>query len=196
MWILSLLGALLYICYLAKCVDCGVNIYYSLPSFLYAWSAWYWRRFVKVPPGWLLFCLFLLFILSSIILYSKAMFWYLPWILISVISLLRAYHCIIMKISSLTKLAHLSLKSDFCDLAIATAALIVSIHIRACLLSHFSHVQLFAVDCNQPGSSVHGILQARILEWIAIPSSRRSSWSRDWTHVSYVSYTGRWVLYH
>ena len=132
----------------------------------------------------------------SIILYSKAMFWYLPWILISVISLLRAYHCIIMKISSLTKLAHLSLKSAFCNLAIAIAALIVRIHIRACLLSHFSHVQLFAVDCNQPGSSVHGILQARILEWIAIPSSRRSSWPRDWTHISYVSYTGRWVLYH
>ena len=42
------------------------------------------------------------------------------------------------------------------------------------------------VDHSLPGSSVHGILQARILEWIAMPSSRRSSWPRDWTHFSYV----------
>ena len=32
------------------------------------------------------------------------------------------------------------------------------------------------VDCNPPSSSVHGILQARILEWVTIPSSRGSSW--------------------
>ena len=38
-----------------------------------------------------------------------------------------------------------------------------------------------------PGSSVHGILQARILEWIAIPCSRLSSWPRDWTHGSCIS---------
>ena len=37
------------------------------------------------------------------------------------------------------------------------------------------------VRCNQPGPSVHGILQARILEWVAIPFSRRSSWPRDQT---------------
>ena len=40
------------------------------------------------------------------------------------------------------------------------------------------------VDCSQPGSSVHGIFQARILEWVAISFSRRSSWPRDWTWVS------------
>ena len=40
------------------------------------------------------------------------------------------------------------------------------------------------VDCNLPGSSVHGILQARILEWVAISFSRWSSWPRDWTWVS------------
>ena len=38
--------------------------------------------------------------------------------------------------------------------------------------------------CSLPGSCVHGILQARILEWIAIPFSRASSWPRDWTQVS------------
>ena len=40
------------------------------------------------------------------------------------------------------------------------------------------------VDCNLLGFSVHRILQARILEWIAIFFSRGSSWPRDWTHVS------------
>ena len=55
----------------------------------------------------------------------------------------------------------------------------------ACMLSHFSHVQLFAtLDCNPPSSSVHGSLQARILEWFAMTSSRGSSRPMDWTHVS------------
>ena len=40
------------------------------------------------------------------------------------------------------------------------------------------------MDCSLPGSSVHGILQARILERVAISSSRRSSQPRDWTQVS------------
>ena len=39
-------------------------------------------------------------------------------------------------------------------------------------------------DYSLPGSSVHEILQARILEWVAISFSRRSSWPRDWTQVS------------
>ena len=43
------------------------------------------------------------------------------------------------------------------------------------------------MDCNLPGSSVHGILQARILEWVAMPSSRGSSQPRDQTRVFYVS---------
>ena len=41
------------------------------------------------------------------------------------------------------------------------------------------------MDCSPPGCSVRGILQARILEWVVMPSSRGSSWSRDLTHVSY-----------
>ena len=50
------------------------------------------------------------------------------------------------------------------------------------------------MDCSPPGSSVQGILQARILEWVAMLSSRASSRSRDQTHVSYVSSTGRGFL--
>ena len=64
-----------------------------------------------------------------------------------------------------------------------------------CVLRHLSDVWLFVIrmDCSLSGSSVHRILQARILEWIAMPSSRGSSWPRDRTCVSCI---GRWVLYH
>ena len=41
------------------------------------------------------------------------------------------------------------------------------------------------MDCSLPNFSVHGIFQARVLEWVAISFSRGSSWPRDWTQVSY-----------
>ena len=44
-----------------------------------------------------------------------------------------------------------------------------------------------SMDCSSPGSFVHGILQARILEWVAMPSSRGSSRTRDQTRISCVS---------
>ena len=40
------------------------------------------------------------------------------------------------------------------------------------------------MDYSPPGSTVHGTLQARILEWVAILFSRGSSWPRDWTRIS------------
>ena len=49
------------------------------------------------------------------------------------------------------------------------------------------------MDCNVPGSSVHGILLARIPEWVAISFSRASYSPRDWTHISCI---GRRILYH
>ena len=39
-------------------------------------------------------------------------------------------------------------------------------------------------DCSLPGSFIHGVFQARVLEWVATSLSRRSSWPRDWTRVS------------
>ena len=45
----------------------------------------------------------------------------------------------------------------------------------------------YPMDCSPPGSSVHGILQARVLEWVAISFSRGSSRPRDWTHVSSIA---------
>ena len=52
------------------------------------------------------------------------------------------------------------------------------------------------MDHSPPGSSVHGILQARTLEWVSMPFSRGASQPRGQTHPSYVSWVGRWVLYH
>ena len=54
------------------------------------------------------------------------------------------------------------------------------------------------VDCSPPGSSVHRILQARILEWVAISYSRGSFQPRGQSRgrVSYVSCNGRWIIYH
>ena len=52
------------------------------------------------------------------------------------------------------------------------------------------------IDYSSSGSFVHGILQARILEWISISSFRGYSWSKDWTSLSYISCIGRQVLYH
>ena len=49
------------------------------------------------------------------------------------------------------------------------------------------------MECSSPASSVHGILQARILEWIAIHFLRESSQPRDWTLVSGIA---RQILYH
>ena len=43
------------------------------------------------------------------------------------------------------------------------------------------------MDSSLPGSSVHEIFQARILECVAISFSRRSSWPKDWTWVSYIA---------
>ena len=66
------------------------------------------------------------------------------------------------------------------------------------------HVQLLQscstlcnpLDCSPPGSSVHGTLQARVLEWAAVPSSRGPSRPRHWTRMSSVLHVGRRALYH
>ena len=66
--------------------------------------------------------------------------------------------------------------------------------VSVCVLSH---VQLcHFMNCSLPGSSVHEIFQARILEWVAISYSRGSSWPRNWTRVSWISCIGRRILYH
>ena len=62
----------------------------------------------------------------------------------------------------------------------------------ACLVAKSSPTLCDPLDCSPPGSSVHGISQARILEWVAISFSRGSSWPREWTHISCI---GRRIPY-
>ena len=56
-----------------------------------------------------------------------------------------------------------------------------------------THSLVFTYTTTAPGSSVHDIFQARILEWVAISSSRVSSWSRGQIRISCIS---MWILYH
>ena len=62
-----------------------------------------------------------------------------------------------------------------------------------CLAAKLCLTHWDPVDYSPPGSSVHGISQARILEWVSMSFIRRSSQPRDRTHVSCI---GRWILYH
>ena len=68
-------------------------------------------------------------------------------------------------------------------------------HFKSCVHAQsLSHLSLCdPMDCSLPGSSVPGISQARILEWVAISFSRVPSLPRDETCISCI---GRWILYH
>ena len=55
------------------------------------------------------------------------------------------------------------------------------------LVAHLCLTLYDPMDCSLPGSSIHGILQARILEWVAIPFSRASAQPRDQTQVSRIA---------
>ena len=56
-----------------------------------------------------------------------------------------------------------------------------------CLVAHLWPTLCNPLDCSLPGSSVHGIFQARILEWVAIFFSKGSSLPRNQTHVSCIA---------
>ena len=61
------------------------------------------------------------------------------------------------------------------------------------MMTYVKNIQgLEWVHAQSPGSTIHGIFQARILEWVSISSLRCSSWPRDWT---YISHLARQILY-
>ena len=71
------------------------------------------------------------------------------------------------------------------------------INILSVCLSAQSCMTLYThMDYSLPGSSVHGIPQARILEWVVDSSSKGSSQPRDQSHIFYVSCIGGQILYH
>ena len=67
---------------------------------------------------------------------------------------------------------------------------------HGCSVAQLCPILCDPMDCSPPGSSVCGIPQARILEWVAVSSSRASSWPRDWTWVSSIFCIGRRILYY
>ena len=72
----------------------------------------------------------------------------------------------------------------------------VCAHVRAHICAQSCQTLFDTIDCSPPGFSVHGICQARILEWVAISFSRGSSWPRNRTRVSCISCIGRRILYY
>ena len=72
----------------------------------------------------------------------------------------------------------------FCQLPSTISFLLAQLLVTCVLVAQSCPILCNPVDCSPPGSSVHGILQARILEWVAMPSSRGFSWPRDWSHIS------------
>ena len=75
--------------------------------------------------------------------------------------------------------------------------LCVCVCVCVCMLTQL-HLTLWddPMDWSLPGSYIHGIFQARILEWVTLSFSRGSSQPRHQTHVSSVSCIGRQILYH
>ena len=69
----------------------------------------------------------------------------------------------------------------------------VCVCVCVCVCAQLCPTLCNPMDYSSPCSSVHGLSQARMLEWVAISFSRGSSRLRDQT---LVSYTGRWILYH
>ena len=65
-------------------------------------------------------------------------------------------------------------RSHFCEL----------LEIQYKCRMYLAHTLCNPMVCSLPGFSTHGIFQERILEWVAISFSKRSSWPRDWAHVS------------
>ena len=63
-----------------------------------------------------------------------------------------------------------------------------------CLATQSCMTVCFPMDCSLPGSSIHGILQASILLWVAVSFSRASSRPKDRTYVFWVSCIDRWIL--
>ena len=71
--------------------------------------------------------------------------------------------------------------------------LLLSVSVCVCSVAQLCLTLCDPIDCSPTATSVHGILQTRILEWVPIPFSRGSSRPRDWTHISC---SGRRILYH
>ena len=84
-------------------------------------------------------------------------------------------------------LLNVDIQSVFIGLGSLCVFSVIPDHFLCVLVTQFCLTLCDPMDCSPPGSSIHGILQARILEWVAISFSRGSSQPRDWTQVSSIA---------
>ena len=70
-----------------------------------------------------------------------------------------------------------------------------SLCVCLCSVGHSCLTLWDPMDCSPPGFSAHGIIPAKIVEWVAISSYRRSSLPRNWTLISCISSVSRWILH-
>ena len=104
------------------------------------------------------------------------------------------------KLDSVLKSRDIILPTKFCIVK-GVVFPVVMYGCKNCTIRKAEPLQSFPTFCNSMnciplGSSVHGILQARILKWVVLSSLRGSLPSRDQTPASCVFYIGRWILYH
>ena len=114
-----------------------------------------------------------------------------PWLVIYLGRLLLLLPFLSPKLNDWKLFKHLFLKHH----AVLSREYRVASDVSVCAYSVMSD-SLWPHDCSLPGSSVHEILQTRILEQAAISYSRGLSWPKDQTHVSCISCLGRRILYH
>ena len=123
-----------------------------------------------------------------------------------------SFHCVVPQIQNVRIILEFFLSTDLHFLCMTNVYLvsptsnintylnyICNINMCACSVAQSCSCLCNPMDCNPPGSSVHEILQARILDWVAMPSFRISSPPRNQTRVSCVSCiscTGKRILYH
>ena len=92
--------------------------------------------------------------------------------------------CLLKKRAVALELTHIHLVPTLCR---ALCKVLLGAVSSVVLVAQLCLIFCNFTDCSSPGSFVHGIFQARTLEWIAIPFSRGSSQPRDWTRVSCIA---------
>jgi len=92
---------------------------------------------------------------------------------------------------------YLGLCTNVCVYIIACTCVYTCACTHKCMCAQSCLILCDLMDCSLPGSSVHGIFQASILQWVAISSSRGASWPRIWTCVSCIAgrFLTTWAMY-
>ena len=168
------------------------------------WVPLGWRKSYRLATNlFLLHVAFLTYLTWSIV-QETYMFFYWNVSRSYMVTSLRKYLKVSVQPSRLSLLSRIWGSTRICHEVKAAWSIVPGVVALGNLLVHvcaqsLSRVWLWLcipMDCSLPGFAVHGIFQARILEWFASSYSRGSCWLRDWTYVPCVSCIGGQILYH